>query len=640
MKLLTLMRVAPFDFYMLECKNLKNGDKEFITESRFSTKFGPRNRIGERTGEVLADKAVLHTYLAEKGYTKNKRVAPMAGYAQFVVEKKSTGQVITNSGWHFVDDYITGTTKRIHYNFRWTVKDLIPNTEYEYYVITKSSTHSNVWTNTTIRTKFKTAPVPTSKSNIVFTVVTGLDQYGKFKVFKKIIEYNTNAIPNFNIFTGDTVYYDTKRFYPHKPPNISEMGPHGFDSGHVCLKRWNIWPTYYSYTNMMNFFRKIPNYWQVDDHDYWVNNINRKVNDGWQIFRNAHPTPGTYGTTGEDDEDYYNSSSYPISTGSGSNFWRSIRWGKHLEIFIEEGHHHRIGRENKIFGTEQIKYLAEAINNSKATFKVFAATTPLLGPPNLGANVGDDKHSSPKFDNETVVFMTNIFSVSNVYFVVGDRHWKYIAKINKGGAVWNSISNNIKDNLENIREYCCGATGEDTKHYQAPVQMITTCDIGRYVNYDRRGSSTPGYMRVEVSDNNNNPKITFELIRLNDTVAFSNTHYDQSKTVAHFVDLNGNHQPPFTNWVTAATNIQTAINISKDGDSVIVSNGIYSVGGANTPGFSLFNRVMIDKDITVESLNGAKSTIIDGGGVARCVYVCPYGELKGFTLTNGIANTN
>ena len=559
----------------------------------------------------------------------------MAGYAKFIVNKKNTNGVFTffkDSGWHFVDDYKRNEDggQRIHYNFRWTVTGLDPETEYQYYVKTRSCTHDDE-TESPIRTTFKTAPDESSTNNVVFTVVTGLDQFGQFKVFKSILDYDPNAIPDFNIFTGDTVYYDTQRFYPG-------MAPQGFGSGHKCLKRWNIWPVYYSYLNMMNFFKKIPNYWQVDDHDYWVNNINRRVNDGWQIFRNAHPTPGSYGTNGEDDEDYYNTS---ISSGSSSNFWRAIRWGKHLELFIEEGHHHRSGKNKEIWGTEQLNFLAEAIKKSEATFKVLVATTPLLGPPNLGNNVGDDKHSNELFDNETVTFMTNIFNVKNVYFVVGDRHWKYIAKIYKPGAAWNDISDEVKDKLDNIREYCCGTTGEDARHFQAPKSMDVVCTIGNYVKYDSRKTSTPGYMRVEVFNNNNNPKIVFKLLRKTNNVAFVDIRYDFASNLTHYVSLN-NPTPiyPYTNWFTAAKNIQLAIDAAKDGDFVLVTNGIYSAGGAFSPNSAQFTRVMIDKDIKISSVNGAENTIIDGGGTNRCVYVCPYAEIKGFTLSNGLSNTN
>ena len=46
-----------------------------------------------------------------------------------------------------------------------------------------------------------------------------------------------------------------------------------------------------------------------------------------------------------------------------------------------------------------------------------------------------------------------------------------------------------------------------------------------------------------------------------------------------YVDLNStNPTPPFATWETAATNIQDAVNIAVDDDTVLVTNGVYLPG--------------------------------------------------------------
>ncbi len=71
---------------------------------------------------------------------------------------------------------------------------------------------------------------------------------------------------------------------------------------------------------------------------------------------------------------------------------------------------------------------------------------------------------------------------------------------------------------------------------------------------------------------------------------------------------------PFSNWTTAAHVIQDAVDAANDGDLVLVTNGIYTTGGGLTPGFSLSNRVVITKSITLQSLNGPTNTLIVGQG--------------------------
>jgi hypothetical protein len=109
----------------------------------------------------------------------------------------------------------------------------------------------------------------------------------------------------------------------------------------------------------------------------------------------------------------------------------------------------------------------------------------------------------------------------------------------------------------------------------------------------------------------------------------------------HYVDLTcTNPVSPYTDWSTAATNIQDAVDAAVDGDQILVTNGVYRAGGRTVNGFSLTNRVVIDKAVTVQSANGPIATTIQGNptvgsNAVRCVYITNNAILSGFTLSNG-----
>ena len=95
----------------------------------------------------------------------------------------------------------------------------------------------------------------------------------------------------------------------------------------------------------------------------------------------------------------------------------------------------------------------------------------------------------------------------------------------------------------------------------------------------------------------------------------------------------GTNNPPYTNWADAATNIQWAVDVATNGETVWVTNGPYV----------LTNQIYITNGIILRSMNGRSNTFIDGNrGVTgtRCVYMSnAFAIVRGFCISNG-GNTN
>jgi len=121
------------------------------------------------------------------------------------------------------------------------------------------------------------------------------------------------------------------------------------------------------------------------------------------------------------------------------------------------------------------------------------------------------------------------------------------------------------------------------------------------------------------------------------------------RVALHFVDAaNASPVPPFTNWASAASTIQDAIDVASAGAIVLVTNGLYSSGGRAMQA-NHTNRIVLDKPLTVLSVNGPAVTSIRGqwdptntnGPLAvRCAWLTNSAVLRGFTLSGGATQTN
>lgn len=83
-------------------------------------------------------------------------------------------------------------------------------------------------------------------------------------------------------------------------------------------------------------------------------------------------------------------------------------------------------------------------------------------------------------------------------------------------------------------------------------------------------------------------------------------------------------EAPFTNWLTAAHTIQEAIDAAESGDTVIVTDGVYSVAAQLT----------ITQQIELASVNGPGATVVHAES-NRCLYIAAPSIVSGIAFTNG-----
>ena len=100
-----------------------------------------------------------------------------------------------------------------------------------------------------------------------------------------------------------------------------------------------------------------------------------------------------------------------------------------------------------------------------------------------------------------------------------------------------------------------------------------------------------------------------------------------------YVDINATGANDGSSWKNAYTSLQVAITESTVDDLIAVNDGVYAP------------IVTSNKRITIESVNGAAVTIIDGGGTSMCATLGTLightsTVINGFTLTNGFTTGN
>lgn len=265
----------------------------------------------------------------------------------------------------------------------------------------------------TINGSFRTPASADQSRKVSFTVVTGQDYPRRDDAEKghRIYPLMHNLDPDFFVHTGDIEYYD-------KPGPIAT---------NVALARFK-WNRLYGLPFERAFQNVTGSYFIKDDHD-------TLKNDAW---------PGqTYGDLTWEQGLAIFKEQFPLDKKT----YRTIRWGKDLQIWLVEGRDFRSpntmpdGPDKTIWGEEQKQWFFKTVEASDATFKILISPTPLVGPDRV--NKGDN-HANKRFTHEGKQLREFIGKQKNMFVCCGDRHWQYVSVDPDSG----------------VREFSCGPTSD------------------------------------------------------------------------------------------------------------------------------------------------------------------------------------
>lgn len=281
------------------------------------------------------------------------------------------------------------------YTIKQQFTGLKPGTPYQVKILGRKGKGG---TETTIEGRFQTVPAIDEAASATFTASSCQyfwsfdDSVRGFKIYDSMAGLN----PDFHFQTGDYIYYD-------KP------GPMAYNVA-LARHKWhamNAWPS------LVDFYKSTASYQLKDDHDLLDND--------------ATPASPPFGE---------------LTFADGLDIWyeqvpvlkkpyRTIRWGKDLQIWLVEGREYRSdnalpdGKDKTIWGADQMAWFKQTVAASEATFKILVSATPLVGPDREKGKT--DNHANKSFETEGE-WLRAYLSDHNFHVINGDRHWQYVSK--------------------------------------------------------------------------------------------------------------------------------------------------------------------------------------------------------------------
>lgn len=318
------------------------------------------------------------------------RGAAVGAQGQTRVRYRASGTAATEwteTAWRDVDPARDFTAT-------FTLAELKPGTRYELVVEDRPRAGARVAGATT--GGFVTAPMAKADAAVTFAVMScqqyeDRDRPDGFAIYPAMLALK----PDFFVNTGDAVYYD------HGPVHALNLD----------LARYH-WARMYGFPTLREFHRQVGSLFMKDDHDTLTND--------------SHPADRNGDFTFADGLRVFREQTAPAEPP-----YRTIRWGRHLEVWLLEGRDYRSTSEEDrtltpgILGAKQMAWLEQTLAASDATFRVVITPTPMVGPDRASK---DDNLANKGYAVEGTKIRALLAAHKNLTVITGDRHWQYVSK--------------------------------------------------------------------------------------------------------------------------------------------------------------------------------------------------------------------
>ena len=301
----------------------------------------------------------------------------------------------------------TTVTAEHDYTGKIAVHGLTPDTAYEYQVWFDTDDKSNGDKRAVTTGTFRTAPDAARERAVTFA--WGGDLAGQnvcrdategFPIFNAISALN----PDFFLGLGDMIYADNTCDAMGRYGNAQIPG--NFERAATLPAFWAHWKYNRGDGAYRTLLGKLPYYAIWDDHEV--------VNDFGPLHDTRSTPPYTAGVhllpLGlQAFLDYNPIAEHPQTP---QRLYRSVRWGKHVELFILDTRQYRdanltpddTARPKTMLGREQLVWLKQKLADSDATWKIIVSSVPVSiptgFPPELGRDGWANFDQNSGFENE------------------------------------------------------------------------------------------------------------------------------------------------------------------------------------------------------------------------------------------------